>query len=138
MTTIVAQILDRLDVVLKAHVLGGTNVYRDRVDPISRDECPCVNVLADADPSEPFSDNDDRHELLVDIKFHVRDAVPTPVAEAQHLAVHAAIVTDATLKTLAVSVRSLGGRYERDEADVTALVKSVQYRFIYLIPSNTL
>ena len=45
MTTTVTQILDRLDAILKAHVPGGTNVYRDRADADSRSETPNINSL---------------------------------------------------------------------------------------------
>jgi len=138
MTTVASQVLDRLDAILRANVIGGTVVFRDREDAESRAESPCVNVLATDDGVEPYSIEMDRHELLVDVRFTVRDAVPTLVAEAQHLAVHGPIVNDATLKTLCVSVRNLGGRYERAEADQTSLVKAVQYRFTYLIPQDTL
>jgi hypothetical protein len=138
MTTVATQVLDRLDAILLANVPGGTKVFRDREDAESRGESPCINVLATDDNVEPFSSEMDRHELLVDVKLNVRGAIPTPLAEAQHLAVHAPIVNDATLKDLCVSARNLGGRYERAEADATSLIKTVQYRFIYLIPKDTL
>ena len=138
MTTIVTQILDRLDVVLKAHVPGGTNVYRDRADADSRSETPCINVLAIEAAIEPFSAEFDRHELTVDLRINVRDPVPTLLAEVQHAAVHGFIVTDATLKTLCVSIRQLAAAYERAEADLTSLIKTVKYRFIYMIDQTTL
>ena len=80
----------------------------------------------------------DRHELMVDLRINVRDPVPTPLAELQHVAVHAPIVTDATLKTLCVSIRQLSVAWERAEADQTSLIKTVKYRFIYMIDETTL
>lgn len=138
MSTIITQVLDRLDAVLLANVPAGTQVFRDRDDAQSRQETPCINVLVRDDAATPYSDDFDRHEVTVELRINVRAAVPTPVAELQHAAVHTAIVTDATLKTLCVSVRHLAASFEREEADLTSLIKSVQYRFIWLIPMTTL
>lgn len=138
MSSIASQVLDRVDAILQANVLGGTQVFRDREDAESRAESPCINVVATDDTIEPFSGEMDRHELLADVKFNVRGASATLLAEAQHLPVHGPLVNDATLKTLCESVRCLGGRYERAEADQTSLIKVAQYRFIYLIPKDTL
>ena len=138
MTTTVTQILNQIDVILKAHVPGGTNVYRDRADADSRSETPNINVLALEDTIEPFSAEMDRHELMVDLRINVRDPVPTPLAELQHAAVHTFIVTDATLQNLCVSIRQLAVGWERAEADQTSLIKTVKYRFIYLINETTL
>jgi hypothetical protein len=138
MSTTVAQILDRLDAILRANVLPGTQVFRDRMDPQSRDETPSINVIARDDNAAPYSAEFDRHEAIVELRIEVRDAVPTPLVEAQHAAVHTTIVRDTVLLGLCVSVRHLGATYDRAEADLTALVKVVQYRFTFLIPQDTL
>lgn len=136
--TVTTDILDRLDEILKANVPIGTQVFRERDDAVSRAEVPCVNVVAKADTVEPYSGEMDRHELVVDLRINVRDAQPTAVAEAQHAGVHGPIVRDISLKDLCVSVRLVGATFEPEEADLTSLIKSAQYRFIYLIPQDTL
>jgi hypothetical protein len=138
MSTVIAQILDQLDVVLKANVPAGTQVYRDRVDAESRAEEPCVNVLVRDDESEPESDDFDLHQATIEIRIDVRDDVPTPVAETIHGAVHGPIVTDAVLRGLAPGIRIVASSYEREEADLTSLIKVCSYRFKYLINQSTL
>lgn len=139
MTTQVALALNRLQAILEANVLAGTKVFRDRADAQSREETPCINLVTVDAPSEAFSDDTDKRELLVELRINIRDDDPVIKAEAQHEAVHAAIVTDATLKALCVSCRQLGPRYDREEADATALIKAAPYRFVFpLTPINTL
>lgn len=134
MDSTITQILDRLDAVLVANVPAGTQVFRERTDAQSRQETPCINVLVRDDASTPFSDDMDRHELLVEMRISVRDDLPTSLAERVHQSIHGAVVHDAVLNALCDSVRQLGGSFEREEADLSSLIKAVRYRFIYLTP----
>lgn len=138
MATVLAQILDRIDAVLKASVPPGTTVYRDRSDAESREEAPSVNVITRDDRAESFSAEMDKHIVLIELRIYVRSEPVTPAAEIVHAAFHAALVTDSVLKTLTDSRRLEGGAFDPQEADVTALIKSVSYRFTYLIPQTTL
>ena len=138
MATTLTQILDQLDVVLKANVPGGTKVFRDRAEAESRAEVPCINATARDDAVTPYSAEMDRHEAMVELHIAVRADPPTPAAELQHAAVHTAVVTDPVLLGLCESVRHLAATYNAAEADLTSLVKTVQYRFTYLIPQTTL
>jgi hypothetical protein len=138
MATVLQQVLDRLDAVLKANVPAGTQVFRDRADAESRADAPSVNVLAQDAGVDAFSAEFDRHEVLVDVLFYVRVDPGTPAAETLHAAVHAAIVNDATLATLCESRRLVEYAFDRAEADQTATHKKTRYRFTYLIPSDSL
>lgn len=139
MIATVTQILDRLDAVLKAAAPAGVQVFRERADAQSRDEAPCINALARDDAIAPFSGEFDRHEISVDLRINVRADVPTPLADAVHQAVHAAIVRDPALLNLCVSVRLFGSAsYDREEADLTSLTKVAPYRFVYLVPFDNL
>ena len=138
MSTTLTQILDQLDVILKANVPTGTKVFRDRADAESRSEVPSINVTARDDNVTPYSAEMDRHEAMVELHISVRADPPTPVAEIQHAAVHTAIVTDPVLLGLCQSVRQLTATFNPAEADLTSLVKTVQYRCTYLIPQTTL
>ena len=137
MATILQQVLDRLDVLLKAAVPVGTNVWRDRTDAQSLAEAPGVNVLARDGDVEPNSEMD-RHDVVVDLRFYLRAEPGTPAAEALHQAVHTAIVTDAPLAALCEGRRLVGYSFERAEADTSVTHKSARYRFTYLIPASTL
>jgi hypothetical protein len=138
MTTVLQQVLDRLDVVLKASALSGTQVFRGRADAESLAEAPSMNVLTQEDQVESFSAEMDRHTVLVELRIYVRGEPGDVLAEAQHAAVHGPIVTDATLAALCESRRLAEYAFERAEADQTSTHKSVRYRFTYLIPQTTL
>jgi len=138
MATTLAQILVRLDQVLQLNAVPGTKVFSDRVDAESRDEVPCLNTVVHNGSTEPFSDDWDLYKQPVELRISVRGDQPTLLAELQHEAVHRPITADATLKTLAVSVRAEDPAWERVEGDLTAVIKSTRYLFTYLIPRNTL
>lgn len=138
MTSTITQILDRLDAVLWANAAAGTQVFRERTDAQSRQETPCINTLVRDDVSTPFSAEMDRHELWVELRINIRADTPTPLAELVHQSVHGALVRDPTLTALCVGVRQLGGGFEREEADLSSLIKVVRYRFIYLTPFDTI
>ena len=138
MTSTLTQVLDRLDVVLKANVPAGCQVFRDRADSPSRAETPCINVLSRGAQVESFAQDWDKHTLSVELVISVRAEPGTPAVEAVHAAVHAPIVKDATLLGLCDSVRLEDDNPASAEADVTALDKTVRYRFTYLINQSTL
>lgn len=138
MATILSQILDRIDVILKAHVPTGTKVYRDRAEAESREEAPSINVVTRDDRTESYSSEMDYHTVLIELRIYVRSEPVTPAAEAIHEAIHRPLVDDDVLKTLTESRRLEGAAFDPQEADVTALLKSATYRFTYLIQQNTL
>jgi hypothetical protein len=137
MATVLQQVLDRLDSLLKACVPPGCTVHRDRADAQSRAEAPSINVLAQDDPVEPWAEMD-LHQAEVELVFYVRDEPGAMAAEDLHAAVHPHIVADAQLAALCESRRLVEGSFDRAEADVTSTRKRVRYRFKYLIPFSTL
>ena len=138
MATTLQQVLERLDLVLKASVPAGTGVWRDRTDAQSLAEAPSINVLAREASVEPYSGEMDRHDVLVDLRIYVRADIGTPPAEVLHLAVHAAIVRDPQLAALCESRRLVEYSFDRAEADTSVTHKTARYRFTYLIPQSTL
>jgi hypothetical protein len=138
MATVLSQVLDRLDVLLRANVPVGCSVFRERTEAESRAEAPCVNVSPRDATVESFSREMDKHQVSIEMRIHVRADTPTPAAEVVHAAFHGVMTDDAALQTLVESVRLEAASFAEVEADVTALDKSVRYRFTYLIPKNTL
>lgn len=138
MTTVLTQILDRIDAVLRANVPAGCHVYRDRTDAESREEAPSVNVVSRDDRVDSYSGDMDRHTVLVELRIYVRAEPTTPAAELIHAAFHTALVGDAVLKTLADSCRLEGGSFDPQEADINAVIKPAAYRFTYLIAQSSL
>lgn len=137
MATVLEQVLNRLDVILKANVPAGCSVFRDRTDAQSLAEAPSVNVLAQEGAAEPMSEMD-RHEVFIDLVIYTRGDQGAMACEAVHRAVHGPVVTDAALAALAESRRLVDHSFDRQEADGTSTHKRVRYRFTYLIPFNTL
>lgn len=138
MASILHQVLDRLDLVLKANVPPGTSVWRGRTDAQSLAEAPGINVLAREGNVESFSAEMDLHQVFIDLRFYLRAEPGDPAAEVLHAAVHPALVTDAQLAALCESRRLADYSFERAEADTTVTHKSVRYRFTYLIPATSL
>jgi hypothetical protein len=138
MSTVLAQILDRVDVVLKANVPNGTGVYRDRADAESLREVPCVNALVKDDSIVSFAAELDVHQVQLELRIAVRAEPGTPAAETVHASFHPALVADSVLASLCESRRIEGGSFDLQEADTTSLIKVARYRFTYSIPHNTL
>ena len=138
MTTVLQQVLDRVDAILLANTPPGTTLSRDRADPQSRDEAPGINVLAREGAVTPFSDDTDEHQVQIELRICVRDESGTAAAEALHAGVHHAIQRDAALAALCEGRRLADYAWERAEADATLLIKSARYRLTYLTPADTL
>jgi hypothetical protein len=138
MATVLSQVLDRLDVLLKANVPAGCSVFRERTEAESRSEAPCVNVTPREIPIESFSREMDKHQASIELRIHVRADPPTPSVEVIHASFHGALIDDAALQALVESVRIEAASFSETEADATALDKTSRYRFTYLIPKNTL
>jgi hypothetical protein len=138
MATVLSQILDRWDVLLKANVPVGCSVFRERTEAESRAEAPSVNVKPMEAAIESFSREMDVHQVTLEVRIYVRAEPPTPSAEVVHASFHGAVMDDATLQTLVESTRIEASSFNEVEADVTALDKTSRYRVTYLIPKNTL
>lgn len=138
MASVLSQVLDRLDALLKANVPAGCTVFRERPEAESRAEAPCVNVSPREDPVESFSADMDLHHTSIELRIHVRADPPTPGAEVIHASFHGAMLNDATLKALVNSIRLEAASFTEAEADVTALDKTLRYRFTYLIPATSI
>lgn len=138
MSSVLHQVLERLDAVLQAHVLPGTKVFLERADAESRAEAPSVNVLAQEGEVLSFSDEMDEHQVNVELKFYVRGDPGAVLAEQAHNAVHGPVVSDAQLAALCESRRLQGYAFDRSEGDETITHKSARYRFTYLIPKQAL
>lgn len=132
MTTVLSQLTDRVQAVVQAAVPTGTGVFVDRADAESRAEAPAINIVTHSDTTTPYSDNTDRHEVVLELRLYVRAEPGTPAAEALHAAINPALMADAQLLALVDGWRCLGGAFDLQEADITAQTKVVQYRAVYL------
>jgi len=138
MSTVLLQVLDRVDVLLKACAPVGCQVFRERAEAESRSEAPNINVQPKEASVESFSAEMDRHQVSVEVRIQVRADPPTPAAELIHALVHAALMGDATLLALVHSVRLESSTFSEAEADATVLDKVSRYRVTYLISKTAL
>lgn len=136
MSSMLSQILDRIDVILKASAPVGTTVWRDRADAESRSEAPGINVLAREGSVSAFAHDKDKHDTQIELRIRVRAEPGTPSAETVHAAVHTALMRDGTLQQMTIWYRLTEYSFDIAEADLTELKKTVRYRFIYLVPSD--
>lgn len=138
MATVLHAVIQRLAAIVPPALPPGVNYYRDRADPISREETPAVNQLPADDEVHSFADDADLHFARVDFSIAVRQEGGTLACETIHQALHNALSTDPELAVLCESVRLEGGPFDHGEADETAIHKRVRYRFTYLIPPANL
>lgn len=136
--TALAQILDRVDLVLKAALAGQGTVWRERSDAYCIEEAPGVNALPRDIATTPQSAEFDVDELQLDLRFFSRGEPPSPQVEVLHQLAHNALFADAQLLGLVDSIRRVETSFDHQAADTTSLIKSVRYRLLYLTPTKSL
>lgn len=136
MATILQQITTRLAAIVSANVPSGTTFWQDRADPFSREESPAVNLVVHDVQTETFADGWELKVAEIDLQIHERSETFTAASEALQQLLHGPIVTDATLKSLADSIRLVDEVPGLAEADDTAGMKTARYRFKFTTPTN--
>jgi hypothetical protein len=132
-TSLREQLLSQLKVLLTgvSPTVGG-NVFRDREVSITRAVEPAIVIMPNSNSMNRMATQVDRNGLSVDLEIFVRGDPWTQLADPIDVAMHAAIMNDATLRTIASDVRREGESFEGVEADLTAGTLTVTYRFTYL------
>tara|TARA_B100001105_G_scaffold254440_1_gene250301 strand:+ start:239 stop:655 length:417 start_codon:yes stop_codon:yes gene_type:complete len=138
MATTLAQVLQRLDAVLRASAPAGTTIFRGRADALARSETPSINVKLGSHSVEPQAGEMDVHTVMVELQLSVRDDDVLLAAEALHEAVHRPVMTDAQLLALVDSIRHVDADGDPEPADETSLTKVARYRLIYSRLKTTL
>ena len=108
------QVAARVFAVLQASAtaMGVVAVYRDRDDALTREESPVILVeTIDEDSKAYGSSGHDEDLLRLQVCICVRGANWQSIADAIRLQAHAALVSDATLRTL------VGESFRRDRAE---------------------
>jgi hypothetical protein len=136
MATILQQIFARLAVIVPANAPAGTTFWPDRADPLSREEAPAVGLVVHDVQSESFADGWELKVAEIDLQIHERSETFTSASEGLHQVLHGPIVNDATLKSLADSIRLVDEVPGLAEADETAGIKTARYRFKFITPTN--
>lgn len=132
MSSVREQILARMQAVLMGNTGAVNNVFRSRETSITRDICPAVVLMPEAESDENFGGmNTDSHELVVAVEIFARgdpwDSLADPVATDAHRL----LMNDAALKALITRMRKIASAWEGTEADLTAGVLTMRYRVQY-------
>lgn len=137
-TSLREQILLRMQAALLGNTGAGSNVFRARETSITRDICPAIVLMPNAESDEDFGMNVDRHELMIDVEIFIRgdpwDALADPVATDAHKV----LMTDALLLALISRIRKISSGWEGEEADRTAGVLTMRYRVRYLTKASNI
>ena len=134
------QILARIKTNLTGTTGVGTRIYRNRVEPMARDESPSLVVEFVTD--EPTVNSATYLKLdwtlRVRIVVIVRSQTPDTTADPTVESLHTKIVGDPTLGGLALDVRPLTVTFDVVEADQPAGIISCEYEGDYRSSYNDL
>ena len=134
------QILAKIKSELAGTTGVGTRIYRNRVEPMTREETPSLVVeFVTDDPtvnSATYLKLD--WTLRVRIVVIVRSQTPDTTADPTVESLHTKIVSDPTLCGLALDVRPLTVTFDVVEADQPAGIVSCEYEIDYRSSYNDL
>ena len=138
-SSVCQQVIDRMLAALVNATEAGDRVFDSREAAFARDEMPSIAITApDTEETQIFGQGVDQNTALVTVDVIVRDDVWRPVADRIAVAVHRILQRDSQLQALVVTIRKDGRKWASAEADQTAGIDSITYRFIYLSLSNDL
>ena len=134
------QILAKIKTELAGTTGVGTRIYRNRVEPMTREETPSLVVeFVTDDPtvnSATYLKLD--WTLRVRIVVIVRSQTPDTTADPTVESLHTKMVSDHTLGGLALDVRPLTVTFDVVEADQPAGIISCEYEIDYRSSYNDL
>jgi hypothetical protein len=144
MASIGEQILARAQAaLLAASTPAGQNVFRSREIGITRGISPAIVIAAEDEPAEPFGDDADKNMLEAQLQIFAREVLADSstntaaqpwetVADSVYVPMHAILTTDSQILALCARVRRIERSFGGEEADLTAGVLTVKYRFTFL------
>ena len=133
MPSIGEQILARAQAVLVAAATpAGERVFRTWEIGLTRAEAPSITVRPKDEPSQAFGQFTDRSDLEVEFEIYARGEPWDTQADTVYVPLHTVITTDAQLKSLCSDIRRIHRSFEGQEADLTAGMLTVTYRFVFL------
>jgi hypothetical protein len=111
--------------------IAGANVYRSRVEPLTRGESPAIIVEPRQDQAAQSTIPRIDWSLTVAVTVFVRANVPDQAADPLVQQVHAKMMQDLTLGGVAYDVQPQGVQFEMLEADVPAGIITSEYVVLY-------
>ena len=112
--------------------------YRSRKTGVTKAESPVIIVAPVNEPVERIAQAGDRRDLEVEVQLVVRGDPWDSIADPWAVSIHGAIFSDATLLAMVSNVRATDTLWTDEEADRTAGVLSMRFRFTYLASANSI
>jgi len=112
----------------------GATIWRTPSVAITRAQCPALVVFAESETLGPRANDRITRELTVRVVAMARAVPPLiaqTLADALLCAAHTALMADANLGGLALSVSELDCEWEVDDADGVAASTSARYQITY-------
>lgn len=133
MASIGEQILARAQAALIAAATpAGSEVHRSWEIGVTRSNAPTIAIKPKDEPSNRQGQFTDQAGLEVDFEIFARGEPWDTQADSVYVPMHRVLTTDAALAALCSDVRRMHRSFEGAEADLTAGVLTVSYRFIFL------
>jgi hypothetical protein len=94
-------------------------ISRDRYEPPSREECPCLRIFPESEshdqgPSLPVLDA----ELLVQLGLTIKGRPLSTLADPIRAEVHRRVMADRTLGGLAYDIHSMGAGWDGESGEI--------------------
>jgi hypothetical protein len=137
MATLQEQILAAALLVLK-DCPGVVLAERSRRVGVDREDQPALILRPDEDQYERFGGGADKHTFDALVLVHTRGDPWDVVADPFKAWVHQHLMTDARVRGLVTDVRGISATPEDTEADATAGVYTLRFRFTYLARADRL
>ncbi len=138
MATLREQILAAVKTLLSGATPAGTNVYRSRAEPFTRDELPAIVIEPKTEDVTSLAQEISERLLGLEVIIHVRGDVSDTVSDTIAQPAHAVIMADQTLGGLCARVIEKSSNWEFADADSTANKLTLTYDVKYHTKSKDL
>jgi hypothetical protein len=97
----------------------GPRIWRDRYEPVSREECPCLRIFPETEPHDqgptlPVLDA----ALLVQMELSISRRPLSTLADPIRGEVHRRVMADRTLGGLAYDIHSMGAGWDGESGEI--------------------
>lgn len=110
----------------------GATFYRSRQESVQREENIVINLLPKEENDDQIAEELEKCDFIFEVRVTARAAVPDSAADPIVQACHQAIMADRTLGGRCSKVIKVKKSWQFGEADLNAIVVSVEYRARYM------
>jgi hypothetical protein len=97
----------------------GNRIWRDRYEPVSREECPCLRIFPETEPHDqgpalPVLDA----SLTVQLELNISGRPLSTLADPFRAEVHRRAMADRTLGGLSYDIHSMGAGWDGESGEI--------------------